>query len=157
MQITETKVIPEKDAELQGTAFQGTKVVEVVDGDEELELVLEYSFAEKYGRRRRSVKVRRRGSSRDLMTFIGGDRWGVNKKVVGKLQKSAGRGYIQDFKNIDDELRVFDTSRLRRFIEPRPGRRVEACWAVQASEEDIDTLVAVALTQEAVQESAQAS
>lgn len=153
MQITETEVIPVKDSKLQGTAFQGTRVIEVVDGEDEHELLLEYGFVQKYGRRRRSLKIKQRGSSKELMTFVGSDRWGVNKKVVSKIQKSGGRGYVQDLRNLDPELKEFDTSRLRRFIEPKPGRRVEACWAVQASEEDIDTLVSVALTHQAIQAS----
>ncbi len=57
---------------------------------------------------------------------------------------------MKDLRNLDPELREFSTRRLRRFIEPKPGRRVEACWAIRTREDDIDTILSAALAQEKV-------
>ena len=143
VEIVDTREIPAADADRVET-FLGTRVVAVQNGAEESKLRLEYGFEPSYGRTRRCLKVRRPGKS-PIMTFYGGDRWGQNGRVYAKLPKSTGRGYIRDGSKIDPQLEELGTCRLRRFIEPRPGRRVEACWALAAQEDDLETLVQAAL------------
>lgn len=145
MEITETQTIPDKKWCNNKSSFKGTKVVEVIDGEEQKELRLEFGFSEKYGRRRRSIKVKEAGSRKAIMTFFGGDRWGQNQTVLGKIRNPEGRGYLTDLRDLDEDTKGFRTRRLRRFIRPTPGRRVEACWAIRAPETDLKTLVKAAL------------
>lgn len=148
MTIVTTQEIPDQKAPDVET-FLGTRIVEVQDGDTEAQFRVEYGFAPSYGRTRRAIKVRRPGES-PIMTFYGGDKWGRTRRVYAKLRKPNGRGYIQNSQTIDPELEEFETCRLRRYIEPRPGRRVEACWALAAREDDLDTLVQAALVYEKI-------
>lgn len=141
------EIVETKEDDTESTTFQGTRIVAIQDGEEETQMRIEYGFAPSYGRTRRCIKIRRPGES-PIMTFLGGDRWGRTHKVFAKLRKPTGRGYIHDFRNIDPGFSEFETCRLRRFIEPRPGRRVEACWAVAAKEDDLATMISAAITYE---------
>lgn len=147
MKIIETKTIPDEEWCDNYTSFKGTKMVEVKDSGDSDQLKLEYDFISRYGRTRRHIKVTRPGDG-PLLTFVGKDRWSQDGGVVAKIKKTTGRGYIKDRRNIDPELDDFQARRLHRVIRPKPGRRVEACWCIPAQEDDLSTLVEIALAHE---------
>lgn len=148
VEILETREIPDQQvSDVQ--SFLGARVVAVQNGEQESQMRLEYGFVSSYGRTRRCIKVRRPGES-VILTFLGGDLWGQTGRVFAKLRKDTGSGYIQKCSKIDPRLEEFETCRLRRVIEPRPGRRVEACWAMAADEDDLATMVGAAMIYEKI-------
>lgn len=92
---------------------------------------IDYSFEEKYGRRRRYVTVYKQ-KSKPLARFIGTDNWSQNRNLIWPLKQNGGRSLVRDLKERPEGYEEFNPVRFRRFIK---GTGASACWGIRTKEE----------------------
>ncbi len=118
--------------------------METEEQDEPDTVFVDYSFEEKYGRRRRYITVYKK-KSKPLARFIGTDKYSVSGRVAWTFRHNEGSSLVRDLNNLPDEYSEYKPVRFRKLVN---GSGAPFCWAV-AMRENPEKLIEVGLAREA--------